>query len=83
MSAKILHLGDGFTAAFSSAAELSPGRFTYRHCRCGHCPADYLYQRQERKEIQERHGIRLCTLVVRVPRRVYAACYLVDVDNIL
>ena len=35
---------------------------TYRHCRGGHCPADYLRQGQEREEVQERHGVRQRTL---------------------
>ena len=48
-SAKLLHLGDGFTTAFSSIAP-------------SFHPADYLHQRQEREEIPPRDRIRFGAL---------------------
>ena len=51
-SAKLLHLGDGFTAAFSSIApSFHPADL-----------ADYLHQRQEREEIPPRDRIRFGAL---------------------
>ena len=47
---------------FQYRAELPPGRLTYRHCGGGHCPADYLHQRQEREEIPPRDRIRFGAL---------------------
>ena len=61
-SAKLLHLGDGFyRRLFQYRAEFSPRRLCLSALQGGHCPADYLRQGQEREEVPERHGIRLCT----------------------
>ena len=53
-SAKILHLGEGFTAAFASAAP-SFHRYTDRHCRGGDYPACRLLKGQEREKIPQGH----------------------------
>ncbi len=47
---------------FQYRAELPPGRLSFRHCGGGHCPADYLHQRQEREEIPPRDRIRFGAL---------------------
>lgn len=62
-SAKLLHLGDGFTAAFSSIApSFHPADLALGIAGGGHCPADYLHQRQEREEIPPRDRIRFGAL---------------------
>ena len=61
-SAKLLHLGTVYRRLFQYRAELPPGRLSFRHCGGGHCPADYLHQRQEREEIPPRDRIRFGAL---------------------
>ena len=62
-SAKLLHLGDGFTAAFSSIApSFHPADLALGIAGGGHCSADYLHQRQEREEIPPRDRIRFGAL---------------------
>ena len=63
LSGKVLSLADGFSAGFcKSASEPCPYGFTDRAFRRGAYPADCLCQRQEREEIPQRCGIRLCPL---------------------
>ena len=63
-SAKLLHLGDGFTAAFSSIAP----SFHPVDLLIGIAGAVivrliiYTKGKNAKKEVPERHGIRLCTL---------------------
>ena len=62
LSEKLLSLGTGFSAAFSNAAPSLPYGLAYRYSGGGAYPADCLFQGQEREEVPERHGIRLCPL---------------------
>ena len=54
--------GRFYRRLFQYRAELPPGRLSFRHCGGGHCPADYLHQRQEREEIPPRDRIRFGAL---------------------
>ena len=62
ISAKILNITQGFSAAFESLAEHLPAGFACRHCRRGDYPLDCLCQREKRQEIPQGHGVRLCPL---------------------
>ena len=54
ISAKILNITQGFSAAFENAlAERLPVGFACRHCRCGDYPLDSLCQREKREEIPQ------------------------------
>ena len=62
-SEKLLQLGTGFAAAFSSIApSLHPADLLNRRCGGGHYPACRLHERQKREEIPKRHGIRFRAL---------------------
>ena len=63
LSAKLLHIGQGFTTAFSSAApSFSPHRSANRHWWCGDYPAGGLFQAEKRQEVAQGYGVRHGTL---------------------
>ena len=63
ISAKILNITQGFSAAFESALpSIYPAGFACRHCRRGDYPLDCLCQREKREEIPQGRGVRLCPM---------------------